>query len=750
MMPAVAPEAADQLGSSYSYHPQHPDAYQSHTTPPQQDGVEGLDAAFAKTSRHTDHHTIVDMSLRSVRFLVLTIIALAAAFAYATATNTKLVLTKIVGKNGESMSTLHDQANVELVNYNALFGTIMFAGSKVFEVYTETFIFPTLHTYLHNCSLYPGDQPQRVHSKVKSSVIFWCFKTVVILMNVGFASLYVGQTMIKTESTPRRLQASEMMSSLTPASSSWQLSSIEDSQSDVLNTILRTAVTGSMTLSDSRTTTSCSNASLLLSVTDVDTTSVTFGFPLHDWSAGVLRHGATPTFSTRFTLAEFSEQQVKVEQQVAGFGSIVIPTAHELLVQGVAVLRASLKQTPLSSPVLRSVEAKSVKSLVEQVVSALNGTLMFDTSKLELELAAYELTEDVSLISMTIDVPVMTTASKDAGDAVLCGTRGCVYSHVMETRLKPEISILPYVTTNKNANPAFLYGLGRSVVQDTTTNPSATPEEILSLSFAKMAWRESPLHVRHEAECIEGHCLGLSVPLASGTGVVLVGTEALPTEHLRATPENPLRLVALSPLAVPRQHGSYVTWDRMSSASSNATLPTLGSQSLDGTSCSTGALVDAYLSHIDANKLALEKPLQTMYTSALLYLLQNGVSAEYVSAATVSRKLALAAATATETGRVDIEVGIPTSSSIATFVGCGVMLVLTLFVIYFPTDRVKLSPNTTAAAQYVQILTDDLYPDVVHKKRLRFANGDGLLFNEYVVDSIVLHAKRNEKKKIYL
>ncbi|GAB9476376.1 hypothetical protein Gpo141_00013442, partial [Globisporangium polare] len=734
-MPADATpttEAGDQLGSSYSYHPQHPDAYQSHTTPPQQDGVEGSDAAFAKTSRHTDRHTIVDMSLRSVRFLVLTIIALAAAFSYATATNTKLVLTKVKSSSGMTASELHVQANAELVNYNALFGTIMFAGSKIFEVYTETFIFPTLHTYLHNCSLYPGDQPQRVHSKVKSSAIFWGFKTVVIFMNVGFASLYVGQTMIKNDTVSRRLQASEMMDSLMPASSSWgSLSSPADSQSDVLDTILRTAVTGSTTLFDSKTTTSCSDLSLPLSVSDVDTTSVAFGFASHDWSAGVLRNGATPTFSTKFTVAEFSEHQVKVEQQMAGFGGDVVPTAHELLVQGVGVLRASLGQTSLSPSELQSVQAESIKSLVEQVVSAFSATLSIDPSKLELELATYELTEDVSLISMTIDV-LLSKTSREPQDSVLCATSGCVYSHALESRLKPEISILPY---KSDESAAFLYGLGRSVVdRDTTTSP----QEILSLSFAKMAWQVTPLHVRYEAECVEGHCLGLSVPLASDAGVVLVSTEALPTEHLQATQENPLRLVTLSPLTIPGQHGLYNTWDRVKSASSNRTLSTLVSQSVrDDGACSTGALIDAYLNHVDANRLVLEKPLQPMYTSALLYLLQNGVFAEYASASTVSRKLALAA-TANDTGRVDIELAIPTSSSIATFVGCGIMLVLMFFVIFFPTDRVKLNPNTTAAAQYVQILTDDLYPDVVHKKRLRFANGDGLLFNEYVVDSIVL------------
>jgi len=124
-----------------------------------------------------------------------------------------------------------------------------------------------------------------------------------------------------------------------------------------------------------------------------------------------------------------------------------------------------------------------------------------------------------------------------------------------------------------------------------------------------------------------------------------------------------------------------------------------------------------------------------------------------------SRRLALAASEVAEAsssgssdldGVKDIEIAVPTLSASVTITGCVAMLVLMFCVVFLPTPRVKLAPNTTPAAQYVQILTDDLYPDIVHKKRLRFANGDCLLFNEYIVDSIVLHAERNHKKKIYL
>jgi len=79
-------------------------------------------------------------------------------------------------------------------------------------------------------------------------------------------------------------------------------------------------------------------------------------------------------------------------------------------------------------------------------------------------------------------------------------------------------------------------------------------------------------------------------------------------------------------------------------------------------------------------------------------------------------------------------------------------VLLLFFVLKFPTDRVKRSPDATPAAQYVAISTDnDMYPELVHKKWLRFPEtGDVLQMDDYVVDRIVLHAVKDKSKKIYL
>ncbi|EGZ08550.1 hypothetical protein PHYSODRAFT_254078 [Phytophthora sojae] len=164
--------------------------------------------------------------------------------------------------------------------------------------------------------------------------------------------------------------------------------------------------------------------------------------------------------------------------------------------------------------------------------------------------------------------------------------------------------------------------------------------------------------------------------------------------------------------------------------------------------------VDSYLNHIETNHFYLDgQSSQEMYSVALFYLLQRGVPTSYAGLMS-RRRLALSAVMAssssgsgslngTAVATTDIEVNVPTTTALVTLAGCIFIVVLMLCVVYLPTSRVKLSPDTTPAAQYVQILTDDLYPDVVHKKRLCFANGDCILFNEYIVDAIVLHTKRD-------
>ncbi|EGZ08548.1 hypothetical protein PHYSODRAFT_253999 [Phytophthora sojae] len=381
---------------------------------------------------------------------------------------------------------------------------------------------------------------------------------------------------------------------------------------------------------------------------------------------------------------------------------------------------------------------QSFDDLVHVVASELKAAMPSNTQvgDLVLRLERRELAEDVRFTSLTVSVPV----EPDSGSVgtTRCGSTGCVYatstSVLEKLHMQPGVSIATY---HQDDNSALVYGAGNEYVQDLGT--SQTLHEVLTLSMGKLSWELNPLHIRHEAACADDgdeQCLGLSLPFATGDGHVT----------------RPVALVTLHPAAIPdmTRPGDEVltSWHRIVSANGILVRP---SQTTD-----CDPRVDSYLNHIETNHFYLDgQSSQEMYSVALFYLLQRGVPTSYAGLMS-RRRLALSAVMASSSSgsgsgngaTTDIEVNVPTAMAVVTLAGCIFIVLLMLCVVFLPTSRVKLSPDTTPAAQYVQVLTDDLYPDIVHKKRLRFANGNCLLFNEYVVNAIVLHAKRDQTKKI--
>ncbi|KAF4316501.1 hypothetical protein BBO99_00008424 [Phytophthora kernoviae] len=586
---------------------------------------------FARTNALADRNTIVDMSLRLSRFLLCVVVALIAAFGFALLTSNKKKLTYVYESKLPANTTLSSEASSVVEDYNTLFGYVMFTGGKVFEVFCETLIFPTLATYLHNCSLYPGDQPARVYSKAKARSIFWGLKTVIILMNVGFTSVYVGQTTENSPASRRLAESDELVNMLGNLEMPWAM----DSESDVLHTILRTSVTGVTTPFEFQD--SCQwtgqekhdeDQKWGAWADDVDTTTVSFSFPSHAWNAALLSI-QPPAEIAEIPLREY----LRNPELFAKIEDWDIAELYSTFQQGMAHLNLASTLTDESTP--RPLDA---------------------------------------------------------------------FIHVLATELK-----------------------------------AALPDTA----------EVSELVLRLERHDLTEGCLGLSLPLTTGEGVLLVGKDALAVEHA----VRPIALVTLHPATIPDtarvENEALTSWYRLVSPNGRLVHPG---------SIECKPLVDAYLTHIETNHFYLsDPPTQDMYSAALVYLLQRGVPTLYANAAISRRHLALSVAMASngsdsdnKNATTDIEIAVPTATALVTVGGCIGIILLMLCVIYLPTARVKLSPDTTPAAQYVQILTDDLYPDVVHKKRLRFANGDCLLFNEYVVDAIVLHAKRDQSKKIYL
>ncbi|KUF95335.1 hypothetical protein AM588_10005334 [Phytophthora nicotianae] len=604
-----------------------------------------------------DSNTIVEVSLRLERFVICVAAALAASGAFLFLMSRKATL-KILEGSGEELSR---EVNDVVDNYKSVSAYLQITASTFFAVFCETLIFPTLATYLHNCSLYPGDQPARVHSVLKERGIFWGLKMIIIIMNIGFTSVNINT---ERKDPSRRLTSSDELETIVmPIKTSW----VVDSDAGVLHSILRTSMTGTTTPFAFEDTCKWSkhnddDAAQQWGAwaDDVDTTSVSFSFPSHAWNTALLSsHPTVPTRSAEIPLRDY----------------------------------------------------------------------LATTEK-------YMITDDW-------DVAELYSTFKQA--------TGCVYatstSVLEQLHLRPAISIASYT---EDENSALVYSSSNQFVQEVTA--TQTPHEVLTVSMGKLAWQLSPLHIRHDAACVDDSgCLGLSLPFTTDDGVLLVGKEALATKDLM----HPMALVTLHPASIPDmarpEIDTLTSWHRLVSSNGMLVRPS-------PSECTS--LVDAYLTHLEANHFYLDNQLShEMYSAALFYLVQRGVPTSFADAIS-RRRLAVSAAMASSgsgsgntTGAratTDIEVNVPTATALVTVAGCIFIVLLMLCVIYLPTARVKLSPDTTPAAQYVQILTDDLYPDLVHKKRLRFANGDCLLFNEYVVDAIVLHAKRDQTKKIYL
>lgn len=701
-----------------------PTPYASGDTPSQS---ETPDADMFKSNRNTDRHTIVDMSLRTMRYAVVVTIALVAAFSFAWATNDKLQLTRLEKTSGMSTQDFASLVTDKVSFYNTLFGGLMFAGSKVFEAYLDALVFPTLHTYLNNCSLYPGDQPHRVHSKVKARAIFWGLKTVIILMNVGFASLFVSSRVISvagTSSGDRRLSAVQVEDAFfVPPTRSVQWGVRHDvAQQSLLKTAIEGYTTPFELVNECSEMTAAEHTDI--EVNDVDTTSMTLGYRSRDWNEALDLDQASPKTSLSFTYGQF-----KQNPSLYVYHAKDLALANELLVQGSRVLEHGSQSQAKHQP--------TMKEFVSQTVGSVAAALHCDAQDLiEISLESFVPSEEIEFTSLTVSVPVGTVEP-------LCGAKSCVYetkSESSSSALRQQVSVTKYQSVFCDSEDCalddqavFLYGVGRYAINQATNSSASSLREYVALSFGKLAWRLSPLHLKHEATCLAEDCWGLSLPLISRHSALLIGRDALAAGHEQSSLETPLKLVQLNSISLPARNGARA-WNR-----ATGVAPSLGSQCFP--------LVDSYVAHVNANGFALERPVSTMYSAGLSYLLQNGVEVACVDS--VSRRT-LALADSSDSSQKIIKLSISLTSSVATFAGCLAMVLLMICVIVFPTARVKLSPDTTPAAQYVQILTDDLYPDVVHKKRLRFQNGDALMFNEYIIDSLVLHAKRDHSKKIFL
>ncbi|GLE07303.1 hypothetical protein PINS_up017433 [Pythium insidiosum] len=560
--------------------------------------------------------------------------------------------------------------------YNTLFGSIMFTAGKAFEIGVETLVLPTIHTYLHNCPLYPGDQPQRVSSATKSNFIFWGLKAIVVLMNVGTSSLYVSQKMVNDKEfrNARRLST---------------LAAVDD---DAHSTLGRLLGHPAAPFQWSHTDASASS----LSAVDVDYTSQSLAFPRRDWS-GVLADSARdadPEVAVSVSLAACAVDDCR--QRFADHGVDVYRDVVPLVRSGLAVWRDDLGLSTAQNA------SSSLSELMSEVASLAHQDHAQDadltTAKLTFKRVSYA--SGVRFSSVAVDV---ARSSQQQSQDVLCGASRCV----LKTSLEPRPRVVA-AASSAHDDALSVFGLARAAAVD-----AGVVKETLTLTMGSLAWSEP-----------------LRVSLTGGDELVLpYGSTARRSKTTTTT-----TIAALSAIVFADGPSEATTW-----------LPVPESYK-PLSSRHHEPLVDAFVKHFESTAAAVASDGAAVGPVALAFVVQDGVPASSLTIAT-QRRLA---DSDTPTRPTRLVLGVPKSNAIATFTGCGIMALLTLFVIWRPTSRVRLSPNTTPGAQYLQILTDDLYPDIVHKKRLKFADGDRFPFDDYVIDSIVLYRKDDTSQKVYL
>lgn len=445
-------------------------------------------------------------------------------------------------------------------------------------------------------------------------------------------------------------------------------------------------------------------------------------------------------------------------------------------------LSSQIKMTAMSIDIPLALDAR-YRDLLEFCTS--NGTLKDSFIEEESDGESWS-ADDIAMLASVVCNQAFYPYDKPYS---LCGSGNCIFLDKSGfLHLKKQILLMPYLKDcsvkdiqynndflnflpsgcKPQQDSVFLYGLGTYMTGDLFDYgidegvvPSLhNPRRHITLSFAKLEWELQDLSPAFDAKCIApGGCDGLLHKLQNVTSptslisqALVLGKSSIPSEIMEKDFRNPIQLVTLNarPLYYP-QYGKYFEWEYLNMKRfSESNWPK--DYGLNESSCSI--LIDSYIRQVEANHYYLDEPLQAMYTSAMYYLFQDA-SVKQVTAPTktpkgVSSFFLGAARLKGDRERKQIKFSIPLVSAIATFVGLVFLLICAAIVVVFPKERLKFTDEANAAARYVDVLTDDLYPAAVHDRKLVYSTGEEVQMDDYKVDGITFHHQRDHDKKVYM
>ncbi|RLN84519.1 hypothetical protein BBJ28_00003311 [Nothophytophthora sp. Chile5] len=196
--------------------------------------------------------------------------------------------------------------------------------------------------------------------------------------------------------------------------------------------------------------------------------------------------------------------------------------------------------------------------------------------------------------------------------------------------------------------------------------------KIYQVTAGRLSWTPTDLATAFHASCQAGDCSGLAFPLSDSGRQVLVGNDHLPLRNLTMyTPSVSTWLPLVTSNVQEVDMSDILKSDFVfprNFADSNDWIP------VDGARCERERGV--FLDRVEGSHLFSERALQPAYQSALFWLFQHGVVHQKASQTSSSSTLEFDASIT----YVDVTLSVPEISATLTFVGCALLLVLSVLV----------------------------------------------------------------------
>ncbi|KAJ8571552.1 hypothetical protein ON010_g5283 [Phytophthora cinnamomi] len=219
--------------------------------------------------------------------------------------------------------------------------------------------------------------------------------------------------------------------------------------------------------------------------------------------------------------------------------------------------------------------------------------------------------------------------------------------------------------------------------------------KIYQVTAGRLSWETTDLASKYEASCEASDCSGLAFPLSNNNQLVIVGAEHLPVSNL--TTYSP-SLLLWTPLVT----SNVQEVDKSDILKSDFVFPNnfddrTGWTPVDGSRCERER--GAFMDRVQRSHLYSERSLQPAYQSALFWLFQHGVVKQKLSKTTLAFDASVK--------YVDVTLSVPQLSATLTFVGCAMLLLMSVLIFFGGKSREAEVERHFKPHHLARVLLDD-------------------------------------------